>query len=251
MAERAWHISVVWINLCLRSSVKQRGSVDMCGCRRHAQTGSLHHRSQGQQHAASVTVYSQPDVQSRDGENRWHEKDWDCHHQAALFWVLARAICRLPWYCNTGCLAIPALQRNPIPSNYGGRDTLATSSYFWHGGMCIASASGEVSACCSSTPRVPMLIGWLRWALTCCFPQRHRLCGVFCAKVAWGKFAAHWPPLWMQRKLYAFGPHACFQLVKIHCPIKKMSLSAVFSPAWHAPAYANRSFTGITGTENA
>lgn len=177
MAEWAWHISVVWINLCFRSSVKQRSYMYMCGCRRCAQIGSLHHRSQRQQHAVFITEHAQPDVQSRDGATRWHEKDQDCHHQAALFWFLAYAVCRFPWYCTTGCLAIPVPQRNPTPSNYGGCDTLATSSYFWHSGLCIVSARGEFPACCSSTARVPMLIGWLKWVLTCCFPWSHRHCG--------------------------------------------------------------------------
>lgn len=93
-----------------------------------------------------------------------------------FFWFLTHAVCRFPWYCTTDRLAIPAPQRNPTPSNYRGRDTLATSYYFWHSGMCIASARGEFSACCSGAPRMP-IIGWLRWVLTSCFPQRHRHCG--------------------------------------------------------------------------
>lgn len=47
------------------------GCVDVCGCRCHAQIGSLHHPSQRQQHAFSITVHAQPDVQSRGGATRW------------------------------------------------------------------------------------------------------------------------------------------------------------------------------------
>lgn len=74
---------------------------------------------------------------------------------------------------------------------------------------------------------------------------------VFYAKIAWGKFAVHWPQPWMQRKLCTFEAHACFQPVKIHCPIKIRPFSAVFSPVWHISADANRSSTGTTGTQNA
>lgn len=51
-------------------------------------------------------MHAQPDVRSSNGATRWQGKEWDYHYYMAFFDSSPYAICRLPWYCTPGCLAI-------------------------------------------------------------------------------------------------------------------------------------------------
>lgn len=117
--------------------------------------------------------------------------------------------------------------------------------------VCALPQPGVNFLSVAAPPRVPMVIRWLGWVLTCCFPWRRESCsdGDFHAKVAWGKITIHWPELWRQRKLCTFGAYTCFPLVKTHHPVKQRLFSAAFYPVWHTPTEVNRSFTCSTGTE--
>lgn len=172
------------------------------------------------------------------------------------FWFFAYAICRLLWYCTTGCLAIlrfplaVAEKSDPLQlwgTWYSCHIQLLLTWWYAH---CLSQWWIVLSV--AAPPRVPTVIRWLRWVLTCCFPWRHESCcdEVFCAKVAWGKTTVCWPELWIQRKLCTFGAYTCFPLVKMHRPIKQRHFSAVFFPVGHTPTEVNRSFTCSTGTEN-
>lgn len=197
----------------------------MCRCRRHAQTGSLHHWSWRQQYVAYITVRAQPDVWAimvqPDGTGRN-----GIVITTRLFLILRLCNLQAPvvlYHRLFSHSSVPTRCCKEIWSSPIMGDMILSPHPAVADMMVCALPQPVVNfLAVAAPPGVPMVIWWLRWMLTCCFPWRHKSCcdGVFCAKVAWRKITVHWPELWMQRKLCTFGAYTCFPLAKIHRPIK-------------------------------